>query len=389
MPEIGPEIAATVRGWFDEEENLALIEKLRAAGVRLADERTAEDAPRPFEGMSIVLTGGLETLTREEATARAQAAGARVASSVSKKTAFVVAGEGPGTKLAKAESLGVDVDRRGRVRPPARGGVVKVYRVRSIDSLGRALAIMLGLTGAFNLVNGLTNLAYWRSNRFVLPLGEESVFISTDPQGAFPQAVSTIGGFVAIATIVVWMIWQHHATANLWARGFQSLQITPGWSVGWWFVPFANLVMPYVAVREVDRRSRTDGQFRTDTGPVGWWWAAFLVSVVPAVRLLLLRVRLADRPVRRRRADLGPLDRSDDPDAADRRRPGVRGRPVGGRGRARGSWWCSGSAPPGGRGPRSHAGPPGPRLVRTLSPAPGRRADVRGPCRCRPAEAPV
>jgi len=156
---------------------------------------------------------------------------------------------------------------------------VKVYRVRSIDSLGRALAIMLGLTGAFNLVNGLTNLAYWRSNRFVLPLGEESVFASTVPQGAFPQAVSTIGGFVAIATIVVWMIWQHHATANLWARGFQSLQITPGWSVGWWFVPFANLVMPYVAVREVDRRSRTDGQFRTDTGPVGWWWAAFLVSV--------------------------------------------------------------------------------------------------------------
>jgi len=109
VPEIGPEIAATVRGWFDEEENLALIEKLRVAGVRLADERSAEDAPRPFEGMSIVLTGGLETLTREEATARAQAAGARVASSVSKKTAFVVAGEGPGTKLAKAESLGVDV----------------------------------------------------------------------------------------------------------------------------------------------------------------------------------------------------------------------------------------------------------------------------------------
>ena len=59
--------------------------------------------------MSIVLTGGLEVLTREDATARAQAAGARVASSVSKKTAFVVAGEGPGSKLAKAETLGVEV----------------------------------------------------------------------------------------------------------------------------------------------------------------------------------------------------------------------------------------------------------------------------------------
>ncbi|MGZ8613913.1 MAG: NAD-dependent DNA ligase LigA [Actinomycetota bacterium] len=109
VPEIGPEIAATVREWFDESENLALIEKLRAAGVRMADERAADDGPRPLEGQSIVLTGGLETMSREEATELAQAAGARVASSVSKKTSFVVAGEGPGSKLAKAETLGVDV----------------------------------------------------------------------------------------------------------------------------------------------------------------------------------------------------------------------------------------------------------------------------------------
>ena len=109
MPEIGPEIAATVREWFDDEENLALIEKLRAAGVRTADERAADEGPRPLEGQSIVLTGGLETMSREEATELAQAAGARVASSVSKKTSFVVAGESPGSKLAKAETLGVDV----------------------------------------------------------------------------------------------------------------------------------------------------------------------------------------------------------------------------------------------------------------------------------------
>jgi DNA ligase (NAD+) len=110
VPEIGPEIAATVREWFDDEENVALIEKLRAAGVRMADARIADAAgPKPLEGRSIVLTGGLETMSRDEATARAQAAGARVSSSVSKKTAFVVAGESPGTKLAKAEELGVEV----------------------------------------------------------------------------------------------------------------------------------------------------------------------------------------------------------------------------------------------------------------------------------------
>jgi len=110
VPEIGPEIAATVREWFDDEENLALVEKLRAAGVRTADERAGDDdGPRRLEGLSIVLTGGLETMSREEATELAQAAGARVASSVSKKTSFVVAGESPGSKLAKAETLGVEV----------------------------------------------------------------------------------------------------------------------------------------------------------------------------------------------------------------------------------------------------------------------------------------
>jgi DNA ligase (NAD+) len=109
VPEIGPEIAATVREWFDEQENLQLIEKLRAAGVRLSDEAVAPAGPKLLDGTTIVLTGGLQALSREEATAAAQAAGARVASSVSKKTAFVVAGETPGTKLAKAEELDVEI----------------------------------------------------------------------------------------------------------------------------------------------------------------------------------------------------------------------------------------------------------------------------------------
>jgi DNA ligase (NAD+) len=108
VPEIGPEIAATVAEWFDESENVQLIEKLRAAGVRLADEGAAGAATGPLEGLSIVLTGGLGSISREEATAAAEAAGARVTSSVSKKTSFVVVGENPGTKLAKAESLGVE-----------------------------------------------------------------------------------------------------------------------------------------------------------------------------------------------------------------------------------------------------------------------------------------
>jgi DNA ligase (NAD+) len=109
VPEIGPEIAATAREWFDEEENLALIEKLRAAGVRMADPVAEDTGPKPLEGATIVLTGGLEALSREEAAAAAQAAGARVSSSVSKKTSFVVAGDSPGSKYDRAVELGVEV----------------------------------------------------------------------------------------------------------------------------------------------------------------------------------------------------------------------------------------------------------------------------------------
>ena len=109
VPQIGPEIAATVREWFDEAENVQLIDKFRAAGLRMAEDRPPHEGPLTLEGLSIVLTGGLEQLSREDATLRAQEAGARVTSSVSKKTSFVVAGESPGSKLAKAEGLGVEV----------------------------------------------------------------------------------------------------------------------------------------------------------------------------------------------------------------------------------------------------------------------------------------
>jgi DNA ligase (NAD+) len=109
VPEIGPTVAATVRAWFDEEENLGLIEKLRKAGVRLEDEAPPDTGPMPLEGTTIVLTGGLDTLSRDEAARLAQQAGARVSSSVSKKTDFVVAGENPGSKYDQAVKLGIEI----------------------------------------------------------------------------------------------------------------------------------------------------------------------------------------------------------------------------------------------------------------------------------------
>jgi len=107
---VGPEIAAAVYDWFHTPENLELVSRLAQAGLRMRDE--AEPAPagaQPLAGKTVVITGTLTGFSRDEATRAAASAGARVASSVSKKTSFVVAGADAGSKLAKAEGLGVEV----------------------------------------------------------------------------------------------------------------------------------------------------------------------------------------------------------------------------------------------------------------------------------------
>jgi DNA ligase (NAD+) len=111
---VGPEIARSVHAWFADEANRKLLEKLRAAGVRVKDVAPRKPkGKRPLAGKTIVLTGGLQGLSRDDAAAAAEAAGARVASSVSKKTDFVVVGENPGTKAARAEDLGIEtIDER-------------------------------------------------------------------------------------------------------------------------------------------------------------------------------------------------------------------------------------------------------------------------------------
>ena len=106
---IGPEIAGSVHQWFHDKENLKLLAKLAKAGVRTKDDEVAPLPEGPLTGHAIVLTGGLESMSRDQAQKAAEEAGARVASSVSKNTSFVVAGENPGSKLAKAESLGVEI----------------------------------------------------------------------------------------------------------------------------------------------------------------------------------------------------------------------------------------------------------------------------------------
>ncbi len=106
---IGPKIAASVREFFSIEKNVAVVERLRQAGVVLEEESREPERPQTLTGLTFVLTGTLEKYSRTEAGNQLKALGAKVSGSVSKKTSFVVAGAAAGSKLAKAEQLGVTV----------------------------------------------------------------------------------------------------------------------------------------------------------------------------------------------------------------------------------------------------------------------------------------
>ncbi len=110
VPEIGPVLAASVCEWLSEEPNRRLLARLAEAGVKTSGPVSANSvATGPLSGRTFVLTGTLEAMSREEATAKIEALGGRVTGSVSKKTSYVVVGAEPGSKADKARLLGVPV----------------------------------------------------------------------------------------------------------------------------------------------------------------------------------------------------------------------------------------------------------------------------------------
>jgi DNA ligase (NAD+) len=109
VPEIGPNTAAAIRSWFDRPANASLVARLRAHGVSGEETGPAEPEEGPLSGKTVVLTGTIPGVARDDAAARLERAGAKVSGSVSKKTDLVVAGEAAGSKLEKARALGVRV----------------------------------------------------------------------------------------------------------------------------------------------------------------------------------------------------------------------------------------------------------------------------------------
>jgi DNA ligase (NAD+) len=112
IPSIGPKIAESIVAFFRQDRNRQIIEKLRKAGVKLEKEKVEKVGEglvpsRPLAGLEFVLTGKLESFSRPEAEAKIKALGGKAGSDVTKKTSYVVVGADPGSKLAKAEKLGI------------------------------------------------------------------------------------------------------------------------------------------------------------------------------------------------------------------------------------------------------------------------------------------
>jgi len=121
--DVGPVVAQSIANFLGESHNVEVIEQLRAAGVHWPEAEPTARAPQPLAGKTFVLTGTLPTMSREDAKERLEAAGAKVAGSVSKKTDYVVAGAEAGSKLEKAQSLGVAVlDEEGMLKLLAEAG---------------------------------------------------------------------------------------------------------------------------------------------------------------------------------------------------------------------------------------------------------------------------
>jgi DNA ligase (NAD+) len=107
--DVGPIVARSLRHFFDQPHNREVVEQLRACGIHWPESQAPADRPQPLAGQVLVITGTLQAFGRDELTERLEALGAKVTGSVSKKTSAVIAGADAGSKLTKAQALGVPV----------------------------------------------------------------------------------------------------------------------------------------------------------------------------------------------------------------------------------------------------------------------------------------
>jgi hypothetical protein len=165
--------------------------------------------------------------------------------------------------------------------------------VEPVSGLATATTVLLALTGLANLAFGIVSFV----RQPLVAVTRTDTFTETEliRQGGGIQAMSALASLLTLGTIITWLVWQHRAQRNLWAIGVPGLRFTPGWAVGWWFIPFANLVQPLRAMKELWLASGPDTtglEWRGRPTPplLPLWWSAYIV--VPIVGGIFFFVRV-------------------------------------------------------------------------------------------------
>lgn len=146
--------------------------------------------------------------------------------------------------------------------------------VRSAGTRSTVATVMLGITGvvvAVSAIHEISGINLINSN----PTQTRRVYAELG--GAFDETavqLASLAFFALIATAVAFLAWLSRAVDNVSALGAGQPLVSPRWSIGWWFVPFANLVMPFRIVKDLDQRMTPTGQPRSGA-LLGWWWASF------------------------------------------------------------------------------------------------------------------
>jgi hypothetical protein len=161
------------------------------------------------------------------------------------------------------------------------------FPFKPLGRLGLWVKILLGGNAAFGLINSIALQDKVRTGSFLITvnLSGQTQAINSSP---ISSPLASLAPLLSIATIVVWLIWQHRVTRNVWAKGIR-ITTSPGWAVGWWFVPLANLFMPAVSVQHVYRASAGE-QKHSAWLVTGWWlaWMAPTLVFIPAVFVKIL-----------------------------------------------------------------------------------------------------
>jgi hypothetical protein len=155
--------------------------------------------------------------------------------------------------------------------------IATVRPFKRVEGVGRALRVLLAVGILLDVVNiVVTFVEVQILERF--RRGEASLQEASDAIDRSGYVGLVVFG-AYVTTVVVWLVWQHRAQSNLHSLAIPKLRFSPGWAVGWWLIPVANLWKPFQTVRELWKASSGDeAWWRSATWPViGWWWAGYVI----------------------------------------------------------------------------------------------------------------